>query len=130
MNALLGGFLTLAMLEAGVSGGYLYLMGLVILTAILNILIFSLGRRLLDGICGIVSICIAAILNLCSLIGVITGLCQYGLPEAPIATIAVILWLIATIITLPTLFIVRKQAITTVNAVPVTCPNCGTEIQH
>ena len=130
MNAVLCVFLTLAIFEAGSEGVYLFLMLLVILTAVLNILILSFGRRLLLGIRGIVSVCLFGILNGCSLLGVMTGLFQYGLPESPIAAIAVIVWLIFPLITMPTLFVVRSQAGINANGGTITCPNCGTEIQR
>ena len=130
MNAVLCVFLTLAIFEAGSEGVYLFLMLLVILTAVLNILILSLDRRFLLGITGTVSIFLVCVLNSCSLLGVMTGLFQYGLPESPIAAIAVIVWLIFPLITLPVLFVVRSQAGKNANGGTITCPNCGTEIQQ
>ena len=130
MNAILCVFLTLAILEAGSEGVYLFLMLLVILTAALNILILSFGKRFFLGIRGIVSVCLLCILNGCSLLGVMTGLFQYGLPESPIAAAAVIIWLIFPLITLPTLFVVRSQTGKSTNGGTITCPNCGTEIQQ
>ncbi len=131
LNASLGVFLSLAMLGGGVGGTYFYWMLLVILTAAVNILILSLGRRLITGVVGMVSICLASVLNTCSLLGVITGLAQYGLPEEPVAVIAVILWLVFPVVTLPMLFIVRSRLKhnTPVSDV-IICPNCGTEIQR
>ena len=130
INAVLCVFLTLAILEAGSEGVYLFLMLLVILTAVLNILILSLDRRFLLGITGTVSIFLVCVLNSCSLLGVMTGLLQYGLPETPIAAVAVIVWLIFPLITLPTIFVVRSQVRKNTNGGTITCPNCGTVIQQ
>lgn len=129
LNALLCVCLTLAICEAGVGGVYLFLMGLVIFTGVLNIVILSTVGRFIVGVCRTVLIFIAAVLNLCSLIGVMTGLVQYGLPEASIAAVAVILWLIFPFISFPALFIAKGGINKTRHGGAITCPNCGTQIQ-
>jgi len=107
VNILLSLFLALAMFNAGVGGLWLFLMSLVILTAALNISVLGLGRWLISGATGIVAVGLASVLNVCSLLGVMTGLVQYGLPEPPIAAVAVILWLLFPLLTLPALWVAR-----------------------
>ena len=130
INAILCILLTLTMIVIGSDGGYLILMSLVVLTGVLNIVILCCVGRLIGGGVGIVSICLASVLNVCSLLGVIAGLYQYGMPGDALFNMAVIAWLIFPLITLPTLFIVRAQMKKGIKPNTLTCPNCGTEIQR
>ena len=130
VNSLLTIFLTLAVIQSRASGSYLIMFLVVIFCSILNIILLALSKRLLAGAIGMFFLCLSSVLNLGSLLCVIAGLAQYGIPEQPIIAIAIIMWFVFPIITLPAIFLVRyqlnKKGVS--DGSTINCPNCGTEI--
>ena len=130
INVLLCVIMTLGLVVAEPSGKNLILLASIVIVAVLNILILSGVRTLIAGKCGTVLICLATVLNVCSLLGVLAGLYQYGMPGDVLSNMAVFVWLIFPLVTLPALFMVRSQMRKGVKPCPITCPNCGTEFQR
>jgi hypothetical protein len=130
LNSLLAIFLTLVLIQIQSSGLWLIMMSAVVFCAILNVIILALSKRLLAGAIGVFFLYLSSILNLCSLFGVVAGLVKWGLPEEPVAAMAVIIWFAFPIITIPAIFFVRRQLNKNDDSGcnSITCPNRNTEI--
>jgi len=112
LNALLAIFLTLAMIQVQPLISHLIMLSAVVFCSILNIILLTLSKRLLTGATGVFFLYLSFVLNLSSLLGVITGITQWGIPnEDIIAVIVVIIWLVFPIITHPAIFLARRQLI-------------------
>jgi hypothetical protein len=130
VNMLLAIFLTLLVIGIHPSGSLMTILLAVVFCSILNIILLALSRRLLAGAIGVFFLCLFSVLNIGSLLGVIACLAQWGLPGQPMEVLAVILWLVFPIITLPAIFLVRSQLNKNgaSDCGTITCPNCATEI--
>ena len=131
LNALLAVFLTLVIIQVQFSGSQLIMLTAVVFCSILNIILLALSKRLLTGATGVFFLYLSTVLNLSSLLGVIAGLTQWGMPKDDLITaIAIIIWFAFPIITPPAIFLTRRQLIknNASNPKTITCPNCGTEI--
>jgi hypothetical protein len=109
INAILAILFTLSMIGVGFRGSYLVLVSLGVFTAVVNIAILSLAKRLLVGRAGVFFLCLGLGHSLFYLLGAISGLMQWGIPLDAITAMAVFTLIGSPIVTVPALFMLRSQ---------------------